>query len=122
MTLRKPKKQKGGPPQKKTIPVPTAALHVFSDNDIDDGEESDTYLQVCRILLNTNTACSFRAVIAQASIPSEQILSLSKAAPVDAEDVDLNDPSLTIPLVRYNAMLAVLRNTLYMYGSSYLRF
>ena len=34
-----------------------------------------------------------------------------------ADDVDLNDPSLTIPFVRYNAMLAVLRNTLYMYLS-----
>jgi hypothetical protein len=29
-------------------------------------------------------------------------------------DVDPSDPNLTIPLVRYNAMLAVLRNTLYM--------
>lgn len=29
-------------------------------------------------------------------------------------EVDPDDPSLTIPLVRYNAMLAVLKNTLYM--------
>jgi hypothetical protein len=33
--------------------------------------------------------------------------------PKDA-DIDPSDPSLSIPLVRYNAMLAVLRNTLYM--------
>jgi len=29
-------------------------------------------------------------------------------------EIDPNDPHLTIPLPRYNAMLAVLRNTLYM--------
>lgn len=29
-------------------------------------------------------------------------------------DIDPDDPILTTPLVRYNAMLAVLRNTLYM--------
>lgn len=32
------------------------------------------------------------------------------------EEVDPNDPMLTVPLPRYNAMLAVLRNTLYMYA------
>lgn len=32
-----------------------------------------------------------------------------------ADDLDPDDPNLTIPLPRYNAMLAVLRNTLYMY-------
>ena len=31
------------------------------------------------------------------------------------EAIDLDDPLLTIPLPRYNAMLAVLRNTLYMF-------
>ena len=33
-------------------------------------------------------------------------------------DFDPDDPSLSIPLPRYNAMLAVLRNTLYMFVSS----
>ena len=31
-------------------------------------------------------------------------------------EIDLDDPNLTIPLTRYNTMLAVLRNTLYMYA------
>ena len=31
------------------------------------------------------------------------------------DEVDPDDPMLTVPLPRYNAMLAVLRNTLYMY-------
>lgn len=36
-------------------------------------------------------------------------------APAAAEDaVDADDPELTRPMPRYNAMLAVLRNTLYM--------
>lgn len=30
---------------------------------------------------------------------------------------DLDDPNLTKPMVRYNAMVAVLRNTLYMYAA-----
>jgi hypothetical protein len=32
--------------------------------------------------------------------------------------IDPDDPNLTIPLTRYNAMLAVLRNTLYMYETA----
>ncbi|THU86834.1 hypothetical protein K435DRAFT_970138 [Dendrothele bispora CBS 962.96] len=35
---------------------------------------------------------------------------------VDTDEVDMDDPFLTTPLPRYNAMLAVLRNTLYIYG------
>ncbi|PBK64706.1 galactose oxidase [Armillaria solidipes] len=36
--------------------------------------------------------------------------------PVQDAEVDPDDPSQTIPLPRYNAMLSVLRNTLYLYG------
>lgn len=37
------------------------------------------------------------------------------AAPlVQKDEQDPDDPNLTIPIPRYNAMLAVLRNTLYM--------
>ncbi|KAJ7685173.1 galactose oxidase [Mycena polygramma] len=36
-------------------------------------------------------------------------------------EVDPDDPLLTTPLPRYNAMLAVLRNTLYIYGGIYER-
>lgn len=36
---------------------------------------------------------------------------------IDSEDfIDPDDPQRTIPLERYNAMLAVQRNTLYVYG------
>lgn len=33
----------------------------------------------------------------------------------DDPEFDPDDPSLTVPRARYNSMLAVLRNTLYMY-------
>ncbi|KAJ7594667.1 galactose oxidase [Mycena floridula] len=36
-------------------------------------------------------------------------------------ELDPDDPNLTIPLPRYNTMLAVLRNTLYLYGGIYER-
>lgn len=34
---------------------------------------------------------------------------------VDEPEDDADDPLKTVPLTRYNAMLAVVRNTLYMY-------
>ncbi|KAE9399333.1 galactose oxidase [Gymnopus androsaceus JB14] len=37
------------------------------------------------------------------------------------DDIDPEDPTLTTPLPRYNAMLAVLRNTLYIYGGIFER-
>ncbi|KAJ6630788.1 hypothetical protein B0H10DRAFT_1774143 [Mycena sp. CBHHK59/15] len=41
--------------------------------------------------------------------------------PITEIEVDPDDPLLTTPLPRYNAMLAVLRNTLYIYGGIYER-
>ncbi|KAJ7063245.1 galactose oxidase [Mycena amicta] len=40
---------------------------------------------------------------------------------VETPEIDPDDPILTTPLPRYNAMLAVLRNTLYIYGGIYER-
>ena len=44
-----------------------------------------------------------------------RIHSLPPPAPPPEDEIDPDDPMLTVPLPRYNAMLAVLRNTLYMY-------
>jgi hypothetical protein len=44
--------------------------------------------------------------------------SIANADNTPGPEVDPDDPNLTIPLARYNAMLAVLRNTLYMYVNS----
>ncbi|KAF5315232.1 hypothetical protein D9619_006973 [Psilocybe cf. subviscida] len=48
----------------------------------------------------------------------------SSKAPIssaDADGAEVDDPLLTMPLPRYNTMLAVLRNTLYIYGGIYER-
>ncbi|KAI0685730.1 hypothetical protein BC835DRAFT_1408735 [Cytidiella melzeri] len=42
-------------------------------------------------------------------------------APIAEDEADPDDPNLTLPLPRYNAMLAVLRNTLYIYGGIFER-
>ena len=44
------------------------------------------------------------------------------AAPEPELEPDSEDPLLSTPMPRYNAMLAVLRNTLYMYVSKSLHF
>ncbi|EIW74504.1 galactose oxidase [Coniophora puteana RWD-64-598 SS2] len=46
---------------------------------------------------------------------SETDIAIVKEKPA-APDVDPDDPNLTLPMPRYNAMLSVLRNTLYIYG------
>jgi len=43
-----------------------------------------------------------------------ELLPQDQAGSATQNEVDANDPSLTLPLPRYNAMLGVLRNTLYM--------
>ncbi|KZV91213.1 hypothetical protein EXIGLDRAFT_719583 [Exidia glandulosa HHB12029] len=40
----------------------------------------------------------------------------AQLAELDTDAPDPDDPALTIPMARYNAMLAVLRNTVYIYG------
>lgn len=40
---------------------------------------------------------------------------LKAEALVPDSEIDPDDPNLTVPLPRYNAMLAVLRNALYMF-------
>lgn len=40
MTLRKPKKQKGGNQQKKPVPVLAPAFPISSDDEAEDGQES----------------------------------------------------------------------------------
>ncbi|KAJ7273698.1 hypothetical protein B0H12DRAFT_1319722 [Mycena haematopus] len=52
---------------------------------------------------------------------SDEDEDMERAAAVQqpAVEIDPDDPLLTTPLPRYNAMLAVLRNTLYIYGGIY---
>ncbi|KAF8528710.1 hypothetical protein JB92DRAFT_2696907 [Gautieria morchelliformis] len=99
MALRRPKKQKSVSQRKKPVITPTPVDDTSSDDNADNGEEGDTH--------------------PHGSTPSGRIPPPphSNATAVSVEDdIDPNDPCLTIPIARYNAMLAVLRNTLYIYG------
>ncbi|RPD60274.1 galactose oxidase [Lentinus tigrinus ALCF2SS1-7] len=104
MLLKKPKK-KGGAPKKKaavqdTRPGPESDEEDFDDTEGSDDEDGDT------------------------NVAEKKPLKPSKAPPAKQnpantppeEELDPDDPTLTVPLPRYNAMLAVLRNTLYIYG------
>ncbi|KIM21328.1 hypothetical protein M408DRAFT_333526 [Serendipita vermifera MAFF 305830] len=55
--------------------------------------------------------------------PVSPVIPKKTKEPVQEADpgIDPDDPNATLPLVRYNAMLAVLRNTLYIYGGIYER-
>ncbi|KAF8522643.1 hypothetical protein BU17DRAFT_44591 [Hysterangium stoloniferum] len=110
LTLRKPKKTKQVPPQKKkqyALPHPVAspARHYTSmDEDGEqEGYEDDEHLH--------------SAHDSHPPPASTRVVPVEGTSTIDVEDqIDPNDPSLTVPLVRYNAMLSVLRNTLYIYG------
>ncbi|KAI0090113.1 hypothetical protein BDY19DRAFT_751077 [Irpex rosettiformis] len=99
MALKKPK-QKGGAKKKKAratikpveVPSPVASDEEHpSEDDVERGGETQI----------SQTARS--------------------RAPNNEDEIDLDDPNSTIPIPRYNAMLAVLRNTLYIYGGIFER-
>ncbi|KAF8836041.1 galactose oxidase [Paxillus ammoniavirescens] len=94
MNLKKTKK-KGGGGKKKALPVPKTYEQKADDIDIDGEPDEPTE--------ETDPAPSI-----QPKGPS--------APPLHEPEEDPDDPSLTKPMPRYNAMLAVLRNTLYVYG------
>ncbi|KLO15366.1 hypothetical protein SCHPADRAFT_824811 [Schizopora paradoxa] len=99
LNLRRPKKQ-GGSRNKPAKPVQKR------DSSDDDDDE---FVKVSGMSINSgngnqNLRLHFKG---------------SRNAPL--AEVDPDDPNLTTPLVRYNAMLAVLRNTLYIYGGIFER-
>ncbi|KAI8972871.1 galactose oxidase [Trametes punicea] len=104
MNLKRPKKKgsaaKKKPPAQPTLRNPEEDEYI-EDEGASDGDEQDDE-QSCKP--------------AKANQPSKP----SQTANAPQEDeLDPDDPMLTVPLPRYNAMLAVLRNTLYMYVSRF---
>ncbi|KAI0760692.1 hypothetical protein C8Q74DRAFT_246837 [Fomes fomentarius] len=106
MLLKRPKK-KGGAQKKKVQvqhqrrgPEDEEDEREFDDGEEGSGDEGDTK--------DENSQ--------KASRPAP-----SKASEQPEDEVDPDDPMLTVPLPRYNAMLAVLRNTLYIYGGIFER-
>ncbi|KAN0085624.1 hypothetical protein V8E55_006758 [Tylopilus felleus] len=94
MHLKKPKKRGGGGKKKQAKGGgATSSIQDLDDHNDDeageDGEETQTRSPVA---------------IRPASEPKRE------------DEIDPDDPNLTRPMPRYNAMLAVLRNTLYIYG------
>ncbi|TFY62977.1 hypothetical protein EVJ58_g3529 [Rhodofomes roseus] len=96
MMLKKPKK-KGGGSTKKQKPAAAASRsqdeNLGSDTEYGSDDES----------------------------PRDHAVANKKTPMPAGDDVDPDDPEITRPMPRYNAMLAVLRNTLYIYGGIFER-
>ncbi|KAI0783728.1 hypothetical protein C8Q75DRAFT_781691 [Abortiporus biennis] len=107
MTLKKPKKKFQGK-VKKLTPI---SAKTFVDKFDDDDYDKDTY--------EDEDGDYDRTSYTRSSIPSTR-MTTPEPEPEPFE-YDPDDPKLTIPIPRYNAMLAVLRNTLYIYGGIYER-
>ncbi|KDR71068.1 hypothetical protein GALMADRAFT_144144 [Galerina marginata CBS 339.88] len=109
MTLKKPKTKgakRGG--KKKQQKEKENAEDWPRDGKGSDDEDDDENVEQARVISPSNPNLEkLRNVVPPTSVPSDS--------------VDLDDPLLTTPLPRYNAMLAVLRNTLYIYGGIYER-
>ncbi|RDX51666.1 galactose oxidase [Lentinus brumalis] len=103
MLLKKPKK-KGGAPKKKAAVLNTRPEPESDEEDFEDGEGSDEEGD----MKETEKP-------SKPSKPAPSVKQTAPSAPPE-DEVDPDDPMLTVPLPRYNAMLAVLRNTLYIYG------
>ncbi|TFK85227.1 galactose oxidase [Polyporus arcularius HHB13444] len=103
MLLKKPKK-KGGAPKKKAAVLNTRPEPESDEEDFEDGEGSDEEGDMKEAEKPSKP-----------SKPAPPVKQNAPSAPPE-DEVDPDDPMLTVPLPRYNAMLAVLRNTLYIYG------
>ncbi|EJD41287.1 galactose oxidase [Auricularia subglabra TFB-10046 SS5] len=102
LTLRKPKKKAGQGRKKKAAPVqhPQTRPDEEEEDDEEEGEDEG----------GDDEQPKPKKKEGAAPPPSPA------PAPAPAEEDDPDDPNLTLPIARYNAMLAVLRNTLYIYG------
>ncbi|PWZ00676.1 galactose oxidase [Testicularia cyperi] len=137
LNLKRPKKKGGGgrrrkkPSQAPAQPQPTrnghgdsgdsdsdaekedAEDHDHSDEDHDDDDRSGQNLADSGDKLSSTEAPKNAAKFLQAN--GARASHQSRGAEED-EDDDPDDPLKTVPLERYNAMLAVQRNVLYIYG------
>ncbi|CDO71059.1 hypothetical protein BN946_scf184844.g63 [Trametes cinnabarina] len=97
MNLKKPKRK--GTQKKKVAPAQPTRPDTDEDDAYDDRGSSDEERDGEKTVKSSKASTS-----------------PSKARAIQDDEIDPDDPSLTVPLPRYNAMLAVLRNTLYIYG------
>lgn len=114
MTLKKPKAKGGKKSDKKKQQQKEVVEKWVQDVDSDEDDYAEDGQIVCLIfyLISIITyQFSPQASPAPTKIPTN-FQQISAQAPENKTDPD--DPLLTTPLPRYNTMLAVLRNTLYM--------
>ena len=107
MVLKRPKKRSGPKPKQ---PVRTQPSRDWVDSqvfDLDENEDGD--------VSNALSESGPPNIDHVSQFPNGSSAAREIPLPPQTDtDIDPDDPSLTAPLPRYNAMLAVLRNTLYM--------
>ncbi|KAF8056543.1 galactose oxidase [Lyophyllum atratum] len=107
MGLKKPKKKAGGGGRKKKAVIVVQKYHPEEEKSDEDGDGEDE---------DDDSPMSPAPPLATGKGNKNKVEQESK---VVEPEIDPDDPNLTAPLPRYNAMLAVLRNTLYIYGGIY---
>ena len=126
MLLKQPKRKGGGAQKKKPAQLqPQQQRGPEQDEEFDEGEDEEDEGdedKVCGGLVawsqgviqeaNSNLQEDEKPTKPQKAAPPPKS---APPAPPPENEIDPDDPMLTVPLPRYNAMLAVLRNTLYMY-------
>ncbi|KAI0628646.1 galactose oxidase [Trametes polyzona] len=101
MNLKRPKK-KGGAQKKKAPVQPTRPDPEDEDEQDSEGSSANEDEDEKNMKPTKSSKAPPKAAASTNSLPEDE--------------VDPDDPALTVPMPRYNAMLAVLRNTLYIYG------
>lgn len=119
LNLKRPKKKAGGGKRKKKAPpAPAPKQQIYYDHDSDEGDEGDGDSDA-EGKDEDDDAEKARGDEGQKAA-SEAVESAKATLPptppptLPDEDDDPNDPMKTVPIERYNTMLAVQRNTLYM--------
>ncbi|KAG5653474.1 hypothetical protein H0H81_000243 [Sphagnurus paluster] len=98
MALKRPKKKAAGGRKKKPVPAQVKKYDYDDGSDAEDDEERH---------------------VGEGEPEAAKMGKTRREQPEPEIEIDPDDPNLTAPLPRYNAMLAVLRNTLYIYGGIY---
>lgn len=109
MLLKKPKQEKGKKKAVHNVPVPQKVERESIEfEDCDDEDEVRNLVRSASCVLN-----GIFLKIQERDPPPKKTRSVEAPVPLEA---DPSDTIFTTPMPRYNAMLAVLRNTLYMWA------
>ncbi|KZO97259.1 galactose oxidase [Calocera viscosa TUFC12733] len=121
LMLKRPKK-KTGARKKKAQPVAQPLVHEQSESSDEDEDEGDAMeVDVCLVVYISVVNLMYLQLEPSGQPKPTEALKPFKPPEVTyvADENEPYDPEDSRPLPRYNAMLAVLRNTLYIYGGIY---